>query len=158
MNAANEGDGCLHDDELEIAKHEVGHALVAELEGFKVYSIELDPEGGITFHDGVGDLLEAGEHPRTVGMKCAKLAAAGEAASSVRMSATDNEDLRRAIWLGELGHDFFAIRAVAIDRARQRLEPHRDAIDRIANELVQRGVLGREEFLELIKGENQTCF
>jgi hypothetical protein len=68
---------------------------------------------------------------------------AGEVASKVEMSAGDVEDLRRAVWLGELG-DFTS------DLARKRLDGRQATVDRIAEALMLRGCLSGDEFRQLL--------
>jgi hypothetical protein len=142
------------DERLELAKHEVGHGLMASLLGFSVEALELTPSGGQAYCAGHGEALERGEHVICVATNLALVAAAGEAVSEVPMSASDCEDLRRAIWLASLG-DYYVIRSFALKRSAERLEPYKAAIGRIAEELSARGCLSGDEFRALL-GEEAT--
>ena len=138
-------------DRLAIARHESGHAVCAHLEGFRVDSLELDPDGGQMFCVGPGDFLEAGLHPLDVGVKCALVAVAGAAVSEVPMSAQDHADLERAFWLADFDRRlFYTDRQTFLQIAREQLAEHADKVDRVARALVERGRLSGDEFRELL--------
>ena len=137
------------------ARHEAGHAIVAHARGVAVQRIELSPNGdGCAWYEGPSELLDRGLDPTSVSFVYGLIAAAGRAASpETSYSANDNDNLSKAFWLCGLSDcDFDLFRQACFTRAGQLLAERADAVDRVAGALVERGYLGRDEFLELVGG------
>lgn len=135
---------------LDLARHEIGHALVARDQGVTVFSINLNADGeGEVMHAAPVELFDRGKDHLDVGTAFALIAAAGQAAApTVEMSANDTEAFRRsAIWLsGNPPHAYFALREAFIEMAAEIVDEHAEILEAAAAELVRRGVLSGEEF------------
>jgi hypothetical protein len=142
------------DNRLATAKHEAGHAIVAHARGVPVFSIELHAEGASIYHETPEILLDAGQDATRVSLTFALIAAAGEAAvPEGKMSGADNENLRRALWLGGWPEEnFYAFRGALVEQAAEIIGEHQDALDRVAGALVERGMLSGREVTALIGG------
>ena len=137
------------------ARHEAGHAIVANARGVAVRCIELSPNGdGCAWYDGPSELLDRGLDPTSVSFVYGLIAAAGcAAAPETSYSANDNDNLSKAFWLCGLSDcDFDLFRSACFNRASKLLAERADAVDRVADVLIERGYLSAAEFLELVGG------
>jgi hypothetical protein len=141
-------------DDLHTAWHEAAHAVIAHVLGVKVFWLELHADGGETSFDTPDVLIERGKSALDAGMTYGKIAVAGAAASRVGMSGGDNQNLANALWLAGLDEDFFVVRAALMDITSRLVHEHREAIERVATALVERGRLSGEEFRKIMETQN----
>ena len=141
-----------------LARHEAGHGVVAHLLGVTVHSVELSKSGdGVCWHDGPSELLDLGRDATSTAITFGKIAAAGRAAApSTDFSGNDNDGLRMAHWLCGLPDvTFFAFREAMLKRAADLLAENADKVGRVAEALLERGMLDGDEFRHLVEGTKE---